>query len=190
LQASPVETASLEHFRRLLGDRPLNLAGSPFLRQAFRPVRNLLAIPGQSRDECPDRGKLPRKEKNCKMTPSEKIASTAHARDDAKPLVAKPTAGTRARAGRRKAKPSGRARITRPSRREPPAARRGSKTAKILALLQRPGGASLQQLQKATGWQAHSVRGFLSGALKKKMGLCVDSTKMKDSQRTYQVVSE
>jgi hypothetical protein len=65
-----------------------------------------------------------------------------------------------------------------------------SKTAKILALLQRPGGASLQQLQKATGWQAHSVRGFLSGALKKKMGLCVESTKMKDSQRTYQVVSE
>ena len=38
-----------------------------------------------------------------------------------------------------------------------------SETAKILALLKRPGGASLPQLQKTTGWQAHSVRGFLSG---------------------------
>jgi hypothetical protein len=124
------------------------------------------------------------------MTPLEPIASTVHARDDAKPLLAKPAAGTRARARRRKAKPSGRDETTRPSRLKAPAARRGSKTAKILALLQRPGGASLQQLRKATGWQAHSVRGFLSGMLKKKMRLCVDSTKMQDGQRTYRVVSK
>ena len=68
--------------------------------------------------------------------------------------------------------------------------RRGSKTAKILALLQRPGGASLAQLQKATGWQAHSVRGFLSGALKKKMGLRIDSAKAAEGERTYHVASQ
>ena len=67
---------------------------------------------------------------------------------------------------------------------------RGTKTAKILALLKRPGGASLQQLRKATGWEAHSVRGFLSGTLKKKMGLRVTSTKVPDGDRTYRIISK
>ena len=67
---------------------------------------------------------------------------------------------------------------------------RGTKTAKILALLKRPSGASLDQLRKVTGWQAHSVRGFLSGTLKKKMGLRVASSKLKDGQRTYRIVSK
>ena len=68
--------------------------------------------------------------------------------------------------------------------------RRGSKTAKILTLLRRPGGASLPQLQKATDWQAHSVRGFLSGAVKKKMGLRVISAKLADGTRSYRVSSK
>lgn len=72
----------------------------------------------------------------------------------------------------------------------PKQARQGSKKAKILALLKRPGGASLQQLQKATQWQAHSVRGFLSGALKKKMGLRVHSAKAANGARTYRVTSK
>src|SRR5437870_9415720 len=49
-------------------------------------------------------------------------------------------------------------------------ARQRSKTAKVLDLLKRSGGATLKELLKATGWQPHSVRGFLSGALHKKMG--------------------
>ena len=50
--------------------------------------------------------------------------------------------------------------------------RQGSKTAKILALPERPQGASLKlkELMAATGWQAHSVRGFISGQVRKKMG--------------------
>ncbi len=63
--------------------------------------------------------------------------------------------------------------------------RPGSKTAKILDLLERPGGASLQEIMKATGWQAHSVRGFISGTLGKKMSLTVVSTKTADGNRSY-----
>ena len=66
-------------------------------------------------------------------------------------------------------------------------ARQGSKTAKVLDLLRRSGGATGKELMKATGWQAHSVRGFLSGALGKKMGLAVTSTKAEDGERRYSV---
>jgi hypothetical protein len=66
-------------------------------------------------------------------------------------------------------------------------ARDGSKAAKILDLLKRPGGATAKELQKASGWQPHSVRGFLSGTVSKKMGLAVASTKGEDGERSYSV---
>ena len=66
-------------------------------------------------------------------------------------------------------------------------ARDGSKTAKIVDLLKRDGGATAKDLIKATGWQAHSLRGFLSGTVGKKMGLTVVSTKGDDGERTYSV---
>jgi hypothetical protein len=66
-------------------------------------------------------------------------------------------------------------------------ARDGSKTAKILDLLKRPGGATAKELLKATGWQLHSLRGFLSGTVGKKMGLAVTSTKREDGERSYSV---
>ena len=65
-------------------------------------------------------------------------------------------------------------------------ARPGSKTAKILDLLKRPGGATLKDLRKATSWQPHSIRGFLS-LLGKKKGLAVQPTKSLDGERTYSV---
>ena len=68
-------------------------------------------------------------------------------------------------------------------------ARDGSKAAQVLDLLKRPGGASLKEIMKATDWQAHSVRGFLSGTLRKKMGLTVESTKVEDGERNYSVKS-
>ena len=55
----------------------------------------------------------------------------------------------------------------------------------ILDLLKRPDGATLAELMKATGWLAHSVRGFLSGTVGKKLGLAVVSTKVEDGERTY-----
>jgi len=65
------------------------------------------------------------------------------------------------------------------------AARTGSKTAKIKALLERPKGASLDEITKATGWQAHSVRGFISAVLGKRMGLEVQSSRRDDGARVY-----
>ena len=63
--------------------------------------------------------------------------------------------------------------------------REGSKTEKELDLLKRPDGATAKELMKATGWQAHSVRGFLSGTVGKKMGLAVTSTKGENGERSY-----
>ena len=67
------------------------------------------------------------------------------------------------------------------------AARDGSKAATILDLLKKPDGATLAELMKATGWQAHSVRGFLSGTVSRKLGLTVTSTKVEDGERSYSV---
>ena len=64
-------------------------------------------------------------------------------------------------------------------------ARNGSKTATILEMLKRPGGATAKELLKATGWQPHSLRGFLSGTVGKKLGLTVTSLKSEDGERTY-----
>jgi len=65
--------------------------------------------------------------------------------------------------------------------------REGSKANAILDLLKRKDGTTLKELMKETGWQAHSVRGFLSGTVGKKMGLTITSTKSEDGERTYSV---
>jgi hypothetical protein len=59
-----------------------------------------------------------------------------------------------------------------------------TKTAQIIALLRRPAGASLKTLMRATGWQPHSVRGFISGQIGRKMGLNVRSVR-RDGERVY-----
>lgn len=57
-----------------------------------------------------------------------------------------------------------------------------TKTEQILSLLQKPKGASVPELMKATGWQAHSIRGFMSGTLKRK-GLAIQAEKTGDERR-------
>jgi hypothetical protein len=61
-----------------------------------------------------------------------------------------------------------------------------SKGAKILELIGRPKGATLAEIQKATDWQKHSIRGFLSTTAKKH-GLKIESTKTEAGDRVYQV---
>ncbi len=72
----------------------------------------------------------------------------------------------------------------------PKDAREGSKKAIVLKLLRRPEGATLADIQSATGWMAHSVRGFLSGALGKKMGLAVESFKTPEGARAYRITPQ
>jgi hypothetical protein len=96
----------------------------------------------------------------------------------------KPRTETRAKA---RHKATGASKGARARKRANPGPRPGSKTAKVLHLLQRSGGVTLNDLMKATDWQAHSVRGFLSG-LRKKMGLKVESSKREDGDRVYCLV--
>ena len=62
----------------------------------------------------------------------------------------------------------------------------GGKIAVLVELLRRPDGACIDEMMNATGWQAHSVRGAISGAIKKGLGLAVASEKA-NGQRTYRI---
>ena len=64
--------------------------------------------------------------------------------------------------------------------------RAGSKQAKLLDLLRHDKGASTAEMVKATGWQAHSIRGVISGVLKKKLGLSITSTR-EERGRVYRI---
>ena len=68
-----------------------------------------------------------------------------------------------------------------------PLTREGTKQATLIGLLRRPEGATLGQMVEATGWQSHTVRGTLAGALKKKLGLVIVSDKTTGAQRTYRI---
>jgi hypothetical protein len=62
------------------------------------------------------------------------------------------------------------------------------KLASVIGMLRRPKGATIAELCKSTGWQAHSVRGAMSGGIKKKLGLKITSEKS-DGVRTYRIAS-
>ena len=61
-----------------------------------------------------------------------------------------------------------------------------SKQARAIAMLRAPGGATIEALMRVTGWQPHSVRGFLAGVIRKKLGLNLVSTAA-DSGRVYRI---
>jgi len=70
---------------------------------------------------------------------------------------------------------------------KPIAIRAGTKQAQIIALLQRPEGASIAEIVEATGWQAHTARGAISGGLKKKLGLEITSVKEQGRGSVYRI---
>jgi len=68
-----------------------------------------------------------------------------------------------------------------------PTPRAGTKQAALIAMLRAPEGATIEEITAATGWQAHTVRGAIAGALKKKLGLDVTSEKVEGRGRVYRV---
>ena len=71
----------------------------------------------------------------------------------------------------------------------PTPAKSASKQDQVLVLLRRQNGASIEEIVAATDWQPHSVRGFLSGAVKKRLGIDVISEKGADGVRRYYVAA-
>jgi uncharacterized protein YcnI len=65
--------------------------------------------------------------------------------------------------------------------------REGTKQATLIAMLRAPDGATIEEIIAATGWQSHTVRGAMSGALKKKFGLKVTSEKVEGRGRVYKL---
>ena len=64
----------------------------------------------------------------------------------------------------------------------------GSKQSRVIAMLRSPAGATIAAMMEATGWQQHSVRGFLAGVVRKRLKLKLGSKKV-DAERVYQVAS-
>jgi hypothetical protein len=83
-----------------------------------------------------------------------------------------------AAAGKRKAKAKAKPGKVAPA--DKPAPRTGTKQAQMIELLKRPEGATVEQIAAATGWQHHTIRGAISGALKKKLGLNVEATRTRE----------
>ena len=65
--------------------------------------------------------------------------------------------------------------------------REGTKQATLIAMLRAPEGATIEEIMAATGWQSHTVRGAMAGALKKKLGLEVTSEKVEGRGRVYRI---
>jgi hypothetical protein len=65
----------------------------------------------------------------------------------------------------------------------------GSKQSRVIAMLQSPAGATIAAMMQATGWQQHSVRGFLAGVVRKRLKLKLGSNKV-DGTRVYRVATE
>ena len=97
----------------------------------------------------------------------------AQGKNGAKPAAAKTAPAPK------QAKPAAKARK--------PEARDGSKKSAVIELLRRKDGATAAEIAKVTKWQAHSIRGFISGTISKKMKLAVESVRNEQGERVYRV---
>ena len=108
--------------------------------------------------------------------PDAQEADTAAQEPEAPEAPAQAARARPAAKGRTKAKPAKPAK----GAAEKPTPRAGTKQAKMIEMLRRPEGATVEQIAAATGWQKHTIRGAISGALKKKLGLNVEGTRTRE----------
>ena len=100
---------------------------------------------------------------------------------------AKPVAPAKGKAKKSPPKTKRAATARPPAKKTAEQAREGSKKAEVLDLMRRPQGASLAEIMELSGWQAHTVRGFVSGTLIKKLGLNVESFRTDEKERCYRI---
>jgi hypothetical protein len=74
-----------------------------------------------------------------------------------------------------------------PPKSDEPKVERVTKQERVLTLLSQSEGASIEEMMQATDWQQHSVRGFLAGTVKKKLGFSLTSVKPNDGARRYRI---
>jgi hypothetical protein len=106
-----------------------------------------------------------------------------------RPAVARRTAGSKTSATRDRAANTTRSRKPEVLSEQHLVEGRVTKNAQLLQLLNRPDGASIEDMMQATEWQQHSVRGFLAGTVKKKMGLALTSSKAEGEVRRYRIAT-
>jgi hypothetical protein len=103
------------------------------------------------------------------------------------PKIRKP-AGTARRTATSRQSKSGSQRRSQPARQNArDSVRNGTKQALLIELLSGTKGASVPEMAEKAGWQHHSVRGFLSGTVKKKLGLAVTSAQVEGRGRVYRI---
>ena len=93
-----------------------------------------------------------------------------------------------------KSSPTARRKVTsaaanakKPLKVDEPKVERATKQERVLTLLSQPEGASIEEMMQATDWQQHSVRGFLAGTVKRKLGFSLTSLKPNDGARRYRI---
>jgi Protein of unknown function (DUF3489) len=104
-------------------------------------------------------------------------AAGAQAIEAATPVTEADPAATPAKKGKAAKR---NARVTKAAPGDKPTPRTGTKQAQMIEMLKRPEGATVEQIAAATGWQHHTIRGAISGALKKKLGLTVEATRTRE----------
>src|SRR4030095_2152015 len=141
----------------------------------YFPFFHLAFLPNQS-DECVVR---------CHSTQRRTTMSTEETTTKAQPAATKKAkAGKKPASAKKTATPK---KTTKPTKAKG-APKSGSKASIVLDLMKRKEGATLTEIHKETHWKNHSIRGFVSGHVTKKLGLKVESTKSEAGERTYRIV--
>jgi hypothetical protein len=135
--------------------------------------------PAEFRTELQDQGGAPAAATEAPQTAPEAQEGDAAGQESPAPTE-HAQAATAPAAGKGKVKAAKPAKAGKAAPADKPTPRAGTKQATLIEMLQRPEGATVEQIAAATGWQHHTIRGAISGALKKKLGLKVEATRTRE----------